>query len=198
VAVTTSETPEVEIEVIRSKDKPKKTEIINLEELVDIKGWKALGNRLSEFKVTKVNLVQDEEAGPDGDEDHEEEVTEPDNDSQSPKKKAESPFAEQTPEPTVGEDGQVDLFREEPKPKQQAPQKPSPKQKDKAEQQSLFGEKSGAQQNSGVQKNEGEAKDQIAGSEKSGHNSTPVITKVEDQKRDDQSFNVGETVEFEL
>ena len=32
-----------------------------------MKGWKALGNRLSQFKVSKVNLVQDEESGLEGD-----------------------------------------------------------------------------------------------------------------------------------
>jgi topoisomerase IV subunit A len=63
VLVTTSETPEVELELIKGKDKAKSTEVINLEEVVDVKGWKALGNRLSQFKVSKVNLVQEEESG---------------------------------------------------------------------------------------------------------------------------------------
>ncbi|HEX6889173.1 MAG TPA: hypothetical protein VF141_00715, partial [Chryseolinea sp.] len=67
VLVTTSETPEVELELIKGKDKAKSTETVNLEEIVDVKGWKALGNRLSQFKVSKVNLVQDEESGPEGD-----------------------------------------------------------------------------------------------------------------------------------
>jgi topoisomerase-4 subunit A len=67
VLVTTSETPEVELEVIKGKDKAKSTESVNLEEIVDVKGWKALGNRLSQFKVSKVNLVQDEESGLEGD-----------------------------------------------------------------------------------------------------------------------------------
>jgi topoisomerase-4 subunit A len=66
VLVTTSETPEVELELIKGKDKGKSTQVINLEEIVDVKGWKALGNRLSEFKVSKVNLVQEEESGPEG------------------------------------------------------------------------------------------------------------------------------------
>jgi topoisomerase-4 subunit A len=61
VAVTTSETPEVEVEVVKAKDKPKVTEVVNLEEVVDVKGWKAVGNKLSQYKVTKVNLVQEEE-----------------------------------------------------------------------------------------------------------------------------------------
>jgi len=72
VVATTSETPEVEVEELKGKDKAKKTSVVNLEELVDIKGWKSVGNRLSEFKVTKVALVQDEETGlEEGDEDNE-------------------------------------------------------------------------------------------------------------------------------
>jgi topoisomerase-4 subunit A len=63
IVATTSETPEVEVEEVKGKDKEKKTKVVNLEEVVDIKGWKALGNKLSEFKVTKVTLVQEEETG---------------------------------------------------------------------------------------------------------------------------------------
>lgn len=70
VVVSTAESPEVEMEVQKAKDKPKKMEKANLDELVDIKGWKALGNKLSEYKVTKVNLIQDEDTGlEEGDED---------------------------------------------------------------------------------------------------------------------------------
>ena len=61
VLVTTSETPEVELELIKGKDKEKSTEVINLEDIIDVKGWKALGNRLSQFKVSKVKLVQEQE-----------------------------------------------------------------------------------------------------------------------------------------
>jgi topoisomerase IV subunit A len=86
VVVTTSETPEVEVEVQKAKDKPKKTEVINLEEMVEIKGWKSVGNRLSEFKVTKVSLVEEEE--PATEEEPVMETTESDEDSQSSKKKA--------------------------------------------------------------------------------------------------------------
>jgi len=88
VVVSTAESPEVEMEVQKSKDKPKKMETVNLDELVDVKGWKALGNRLSEYKVTKVNLIQDEEPAAENNE--EAEATETDEGSQSPKKKFEA------------------------------------------------------------------------------------------------------------
>ncbi|MCZ8355932.1 MAG: hypothetical protein O9340_14420, partial [Cyclobacteriaceae bacterium] len=86
VAVTTAETPEVEVELIKNKDKGKVTETINLEELVDVKGWKALGNRLSQYKVTKVMLPEEPTETPEENE-TEEEMTE---ETQSSKKKQSS------------------------------------------------------------------------------------------------------------
>lgn len=92
VLVTMSETPEVELEVIKEKGKDKQTEVVNLEEVVDIKGWKAIGNKLSPYKVTKVTLVQEEETGvEEGDEENE--LIEAVEDSGSQKKKL-----KQTPE----------------------------------------------------------------------------------------------------
>lgn len=88
VLVSTAESPEVELEVVKGKDKAKKTQTVSLDELVEIKGWKALGNRLSEFKVTRVSLVEDGDAGQETEEEHEE-ATESE-DSQSPKKKWET------------------------------------------------------------------------------------------------------------
>jgi len=70
ILVTTSETPEVELETIKGKDKEKESEVINLEDLIDVKGWKAIGNRLSQYKVSKVTLIQEEEeTGPEPEED---------------------------------------------------------------------------------------------------------------------------------
>jgi len=85
VVVTTSETPEIEVEVNR-KDKGKVTKTVNLEEVADVKGYKAQGTRLSDDKVTKVALLQDPEDSVTDDGDAAAEVTESDDDSQSPKK----------------------------------------------------------------------------------------------------------------
>jgi topoisomerase-4 subunit A len=209
VAATTAESPEIEIEVNKGKDKPKKTETVNLEDLVDIKGWKALGNRLSEHKVTRVTLVQDDEPGyQEAGEDAEEEVAESEDDSQSPKKKIGPSFPQQRPEPPVGEDGQVVLFAE-PEKKQKHPlaQSPAPNRKAfgakiKVEQQNLFGEsqpRQEDQQNSPAQKNESKEKNEVEkgdvipvlGPEKAENNDENV-------KNEGKSFNVGETIEFEL
>lgn len=202
VAVTTSETPEIEVEISKGKDKPKKTQTVNLEDLVDIKGWKAIGNRLSEYKVTKVTLVQDEEAGPEEvDEEGAPEVAESEKDSQPPKKKIESAFPQQRPEPPVGEDGQVVLFEEREKQKQPLPQRPAPRAKVKAEQQSLFGEKApGQQENNRHEKNESETQDEVKninGNDDQQPKAIPIA--IGNQRpKDDKSFDVGETIEFEL
>src|SRR5688572_23376319 len=148
VAATTSETPEVELEVVKGKDKGKSNEVVNLEDIIDVKGWKALGNRLSQYKVTKVSLVQDEEAGPEEETESDVEASETEKDSQALKKKEQ----EQQPDPNqwiekgepasrnLTEGRQANLFAAPPKPQQQAQQKPNqPKPKVKVEQQSLFG-----------------------------------------------------------
>ncbi|MEX2233694.1 MAG: DNA gyrase/topoisomerase IV subunit A [Cyclobacteriaceae bacterium] len=194
IVATTSESPEIEIEVGKGKDKGKKNETVNLEELVDIKGWKALGNRLSEHKITKVTLVQDDEPGyEEAGEDNEDEVAESQKDSQSPKKKIESAFPPQRPEPPVGEDGQVILFGEGEKPKHQS--QPTPRPKIKAEQQNLFGESPARQENS-RQKKESETKSEIEETD------TPQVEQgvnnIRNPENEGKSFNVGETIEFEL
>ena len=71
--ITTSDTPEVEVELVKGKGKDKEIEVINLEDIIDVKGWKAMGNRLSQYKVTKVKPVEDaEDTGlEDGDDENE-------------------------------------------------------------------------------------------------------------------------------
>ena len=145
--VTTSDTPEVEVELVKGKGKEKELEVVNLEDIIDVKGWKALGNRLSQHKVTKVRPVEEpEDTGlEEGDDDNDVveasgakgKVTEPKG-SQSPKKKSEA-----SPE-APGEAEQASLF-DEPK-RSSAPKvgrkKPTPlPKKPKAEQTSLFEEK---------------------------------------------------------
>jgi topoisomerase-4 subunit A len=88
VVVSTAESPEIEVEIQKSKDKPKKIEKMSLDEIVEVKGWKAIGNRLSEYKIFKVNLIQDDEPQEENDAETESaEVTESE-DSQSLKKKS--------------------------------------------------------------------------------------------------------------
>ncbi len=128
VVVSTGSEPEVTIEVIKGKDKL--TETVNLEDIIDVKGWKAMGNRLSQYKVTKVTLAQDpEDTGlEEGDEDNdlvEAKTTETGKGSPSSKKKpsfAKAPEGKFEPDPEQQQKPaeQASLFEE---PKQQKRQK---------------------------------------------------------------------------
>ena len=53
--VSTVEEPEVVVEILKGKGKEKEKLEVNLAELIDVKGWKALGNRLSQYKVVAVH-----------------------------------------------------------------------------------------------------------------------------------------------
>jgi topoisomerase-4 subunit A len=179
VVATTSDSPEVDVEVVKGKDKGKSSELINLEDLIDVKGWKALGNKLSQFKVTKVSLVEEEESGPEeGDTDSEQEASETEKDSQALKKK-EQP--DQQPEQNQWHEKgeQASLFEAPPKPKQ-VPEKPSQqKTKVKAEQQSLFGESPQSEK---------------------GEKELPESLKLSGSSTEEsgKEFGVGETIEFDI
>ncbi len=184
VLVTTSEGAEVTVNTVRGKSKEKVTETVSLDDLIDVKGWKALGNRLSQHKVAKVEFVEDQEDTglEEGDEENEliEEVGtkgKASDDSASLKKKEyENPL-------DPGE--QASLFGEAPK--NQAPshqQKSEPqKKKAKAEQASLFGE-----QKSQTPKKESQQNENQSQKEK---------VKNDDEEKG-KNFGVGDTIEFSV
>ncbi|WKZ61490.1 MAG: DNA gyrase/topoisomerase IV subunit A [Cyclobacteriaceae bacterium] len=178
VLVTTSDTPEIELELSKGKDKKKVTEVVNLEDVVDVKGWKALGNRLSQFKITKVHLP-DEPEDQTPDEADDTEATETgkgiDPDSYRGKKKEET------------EPEQASLFEEPKRQSQEDSNQSNKKAKQKVEQASLFGESKSQQEKS---------KEEVGKDE----------TKKPRQKKTDKpndskggkAFGVGETIELEL
>ena len=145
--VTTSDTPEIEVELVKGKGKDKETEVVNLEEVIDVKGWKSMGNRLSQYKVTKVKPVEEpEDNSAEEGEDENAEATELEKDQSSKKKESSSKEKESEPEPIIEEDGQAALFRSNPakavnpKPTAKGKQNP-PQKKSKDGQADLFGEK---------------------------------------------------------
>ncbi len=172
--VSTSDTPEVEVEMQTGKSKEKQTEVVNLEDIVDVKGWKALGNRLSQNKVVRVKPMDEpEDASPADDEEEE---------SQGSKKK-ESAYAKV---PTVkGEEAnQPNLFEEE-KPKKQESQPESPKvkkterkEKQKAEQVSLF--------------------EEIESKEEKGRQTAQSRQTTKPKAGGSKTFGVGDTIELDL
>ncbi|WP_231501403.1 DNA gyrase/topoisomerase IV subunit A [Hymenobacter swuensis] len=52
--------PQVEIKLQRDKKADKETEKLLLHEFIDVKGWKAMGNKLNYFKIHALTLLTDE------------------------------------------------------------------------------------------------------------------------------------------
>jgi len=58
VVVSTDANPMIEVEFVKGKSKTKETEQLAMPALIDIKGWKAIGNKLSQYTVKKVKLLE--------------------------------------------------------------------------------------------------------------------------------------------
>ena len=184
ILATTSETPEVQLEVIKGKGKEKTAETLNLEDLIDIKGWKALGNKLSQYKVVKVSLNQEEDSGPSDEVESEAEASEPEKENQSPKKKEQaSEYQSQRHESAQ----QASLFDQEQKKDQPVPEKTQrPKQRVEAVQPSLFPE-------SPPKEKDKEVTPARANSDSNRDAGNAAIN-----PQTGREFGVGETIELEI
>ncbi|GAB2869941.1 DNA gyrase/topoisomerase IV subunit A [Hymenobacter ruber] len=60
LAVTANPEPLVEVKIQKDKKADKETEKIALHEFIDVKGWKAMGNKLNYFKIHALTLLTDE------------------------------------------------------------------------------------------------------------------------------------------
>ncbi len=168
---TTAANPEVELEIKKGKSKEKQVEVVNLADLIDVKGWKALGNRLSTNKIIKVKGVGDPDE-PSGDE------------SASPKKASETKATkagaktlkkklEKAPTESQEENNSQ---KSESKASQQKEQSLSKSQKEEPKQASLFGE---------------DLQKKPAKKEKVG-------VKSRSKKQVAKAFGVGDTIDLEL
>ena len=198
--VSTAESPEIEIDVIKGKDKGKETESVYLEEIVDVKGWKALGNRLSQYKVTKIKPMEEPEDAASADD--AEEVTET---IQSPKKKLEEDLEQpQRKEPLPS------LFEENPNPvslPSEQIQHPLNSLKVKVEQASLFDSPSQPKENSSLQPslpNENQNQPLSQSNEPSQNpsprpsESQPLKKEEKDKNDNAKGYTPGDTIELEL
>ncbi len=61
IVVTTNPNPLVEIEYLKGRAREKLSETVNLNDIVDVKGWKSRGNRLSQYRITLVDLLDQAE-----------------------------------------------------------------------------------------------------------------------------------------
>lgn len=57
VVVSTDKQPQVELEYVKEDSKEKETILYDMDMLIDVKGWKAIGNKLSSHKIKKVVLL---------------------------------------------------------------------------------------------------------------------------------------------
>jgi topoisomerase-4 subunit A len=60
LAATTFTEPEVEVKMQRDKKADKETETLRLDQFIEVKGWKAMGNKLNYYKVHALTLLTDE------------------------------------------------------------------------------------------------------------------------------------------
>jgi topoisomerase-4 subunit A len=201
--VTTSDNPEIEIEVVKGKGKDKEVEVINLEDIIDVKGWKALGNRLSQYKVTKMKPVEEpedtglEEGDDENDSDSYRKTIETEKGSQSSKKKYSSAEAPEHrwEEPEEGEQASLFETKQEPQNQNQPlvngqPPKPKSAKPKEPEQANLFGEK---------EKSEKVVSEKLKVESKKPKAKSSFANASEDKKgKEDEGFSPGQTIELEL
>jgi topoisomerase-4 subunit A len=58
--VSTSDENVIEMDILKGKSKTKLTEELILNDFIDIKGWKSIGNKLSQYKVSKIRIKKAE------------------------------------------------------------------------------------------------------------------------------------------
>jgi topoisomerase-4 subunit A len=60
--VTVHKQPQIEIEIKKDKKSPVEKQVMDLDVIVDVKGWKAMGNRLSSGMVQSISLLPERAA----------------------------------------------------------------------------------------------------------------------------------------
>jgi topoisomerase-4 subunit A len=184
------------VELVKGKGKEKETETMNLEDIVDVKGWKALGNRLSQHKVIKVRpLEEPEDSSTEEGEDDEatSKATGTGKGTESPKKKSDDSNEEDedyfetsgrvTPEAVIEEDGQTALFGEAkqnigPNVNSQSPKAKATKPKEA---------------NPPYAKASGDKQADLFGESKKEE-----VKKREAEKKGDKTFTAGDSIELDL
>jgi topoisomerase-4 subunit A len=64
--VSTNPSPEVEVNFAKSKNITQTQEVVSLDEFIEVRGWKAVGNKLSAHKINSLKLITKEDDDPDG------------------------------------------------------------------------------------------------------------------------------------
>ncbi len=95
--ISTSDHVVAEVTYSKGRGKGKETEEVVLEEIIDVKGWKAMGNKLSTYQVKKVKKVDESSDKSDNDDEVEtdKEQKEEKEKQKNPEKKTEKPAPEE-------------------------------------------------------------------------------------------------------
>ncbi len=64
--VSTQLSPEIEVNYVKSKNVTNTQELISLDEFIEVRGWKAVGNKLSANKINSIKLVSKDDDDPEG------------------------------------------------------------------------------------------------------------------------------------
>lgn len=64
IVASVADAPIISVEYVKGKSKEKFTDEENLADLIEVKGWKALGNKLSQHTVKKVKLISEKNMEP--------------------------------------------------------------------------------------------------------------------------------------
>ncbi|HTF21224.1 MAG TPA: DNA gyrase/topoisomerase IV subunit A [Chryseolinea sp.] len=199
LVATTGEAAEIEVEFISGKNKEKKSEVMNLEDLIDVKGWKAVGNRLSLDRVTKVTLVADQEdgsargdAGEDDDSNAGSEGDQAKKKEQSEQNSSESADLFQSKASQLSEEQQRILRASRPQTNPQS----SPDQNQSAKQQPRQESQQAKQQSPKHPSHQVENQPSLF--ESQPEKSKEEEGKVKSEPKDDREFGVGETIEFDI
>ncbi|SMO32483.1 DNA gyrase/topoisomerase IV subunit A [Solitalea koreensis] len=118
VLVSIAENPIVNLTVLKGKAKDKETSEINLAEFIDVKGLKANGNRLSQFEIHSVELIeQEEEETENSNHDSEESTNDSDNTNESSNESTEKTITKNVDfeitnpdDVDLEDDGQITMF----------------------------------------------------------------------------------------
>lgn len=201
VVATTAESAEVEVEFISGKNKEKKTDVMNLEELIDVKGWKAVGNRLSLDRVTKVTLISDQEEGGSGGESGDDDEGAGSEGDQAKKKEQPDQQSQEQPSLFQSRPGQLSaeqqaLLRGQPASRPANPSKSQPENQQASEQQNRQANQPESHQQN--EQNKASQHPRQAENQQSLFGSAEKSEKEGEVKKDDRSFGVGDTIEFDL
>ncbi len=118
-AISVHPNPALKMDLVKGKTKEKETTTVQATELIDVKGWKAIGNRLSQHQVKKAVFIEPEVA-----------VVEPEPAADKEPSVEQVKKPEKTPEPKVIE-APKSIAKEEEKPTEKpAPTPPKPPKKE--------------------------------------------------------------------